>query len=60
MKVLGLVVTFIGFLIAFASLPLTQSVGARMVIVLIGIIVSVFGIIGLLNQAYLKEAIWRK
>jgi hypothetical protein len=39
---------------------MTSSVGGRMVMVLIGLAVSFTGIIGILNRAYLKNAIWRK
>jgi hypothetical protein len=39
---------------------MTSSVGGRMVMVLIGLAVSFAGIIGVLNRAYLKNAIWRK
>jgi hypothetical protein len=60
MIVAGIVITFLGFLIAIASLGVTSSVGGRMVMVLIGIAVSMSGIIGVLNRAYLSKAIWRK
>jgi hypothetical protein len=60
MAIAGLVVTLLGFVISVASLTLTDSVNGRLVVVLIGIAVSLFGIIGLLNPAYLKKAIWRK
>ncbi len=56
----GLLVTLAGFLIAFLSLGLASSVGARMAIVLAGIAVSLTGMLGILNHAYLKKAIWRK
>jgi hypothetical protein len=59
-KIIGLLVTFAGFLIAVASLPLSSSVGARLAIVIVGLAVSLFGIIGVMNPAYLKEAPWRK
>ena len=49
-----------GFAIAVASLGLTSSVNARLLIVLLGLAVSLFGIIGVINKAYLKNAIWRK
>jgi hypothetical protein len=35
-------------------------VGGRMAMVLIGMAMSLFGIMGLINRAYLKNAIWRK
>jgi hypothetical protein len=60
MVLLGLVITFLGFVISLLSLTMTSSVNARMVMVLIGLAVSFTGIIGVLNRAYLKNAIWRK
>jgi hypothetical protein len=60
MALLGILVTFLGFLISFLSLSMTSSVNGRMVMVLIGIAVSLVGIIGLINPAYMKNANWRK
>lgn len=56
----GLAVTLLGFLIAFASLGMTPSVGGRMGMILLGLAVSFFGIFGLINKAYLKNAIWKR
>jgi hypothetical protein len=60
MAIAGLIVTLLGFVIAVLSLGITQSVEARLGIVVAGLAVSLFGIIGLLNPAYLKNVIWRK
>jgi len=60
MAIAGLGVTLLGFLIALFSLSMTDSATGRLIIVLIGIAVSLVGIFGLLNTAYLKNAIWRK
>lgn len=60
MIIAGLVVTLLGFVISLASLTLTQSVSGRLIVVLIGIAVSLVGIIGMLNRHYLGKAIWRK
>lgn len=60
MGIAGLIVTFLGFIIAVASLGMSSSVGGRMVIVLIGLVVSLVGIIGLINPAFQKKAAWRK
>lgn len=60
MILIGLLVTLLGFLISLLSLTLTSSVGGRLVLVLLGLAVSLFGIIGLLNKHYLKNAIWKK
>jgi hypothetical protein len=60
MAIAGLIVTLLGFIIAVASLGMSSSVGGRMAIVLIGLVVSLVGIIGLINPAYQKKAAWRK
>jgi hypothetical protein len=60
MALVGLVITFVGFLIAASSVGVMGSVGGRMVMVLVGIVVSLFGIMGVVNQAYMKDAIWKK
>ena len=56
----GIVITFVGFLIAMASVGITASNSGRLVIVLVGIAMSLVGILGVLNRAYLKNAIWKK
>jgi hypothetical protein len=60
MAIAGLIVTLLGFIIAVASLGMSSSVGGRMVIVLIGLVVSLVGIIGLINPAFQKKAVWKK
>jgi hypothetical protein len=60
MALVGLVITFAGFVIAVASLGLTASVGGRLGVVLVGMAVSLVGIMGVLNPAYMKHAIWKK
>ena len=60
MIIAGLVVTILGFLLSVASLGMTTSVGGRMVMVLLGLAVSLVGIIGVLNRAFLSKAIWKR
>jgi cytochrome c biogenesis protein CcdA len=60
MILVGILVTFLGFVISVLSLATTSSVGGRLIIVLLGLAVSLFGILGVLNPAYLKNAIWKK
>jgi hypothetical protein len=60
MALAGVVLTFLGFLISVMSLGMASSVGGRMVMVLIGLAVSLIGIIGVINRAVLKNAVWRK
>ncbi len=57
---IGVLVTLLGFLISLLSLTLTSSVGGRLALVVLGMCVSLFGIIGLLNKQYIKNAIWKK
>jgi hypothetical protein len=60
MVVVGIVVTLLGFALSVASLGMAASVGGRLIMTLLGIGISLFGIIGLLNPAYMKNAIWKK
>jgi len=60
MTFVGLGVTFLGFVIAFVSLGVTDSTGGRMGIVLVGIAVSLVGIMGVITPAYQKIWIWKK
>jgi hypothetical protein len=57
---MGLAVTFLGFVIAFISLGVTDSTGVRLVMVLVGIGVCLFGIMGVITPAYQKTWIWKR
>jgi hypothetical protein len=56
----GIVVTVFGFVISLLSLGMASTVSARLVMVLVGLAVSLLGIIGLINRAYLKNPIWKR
>jgi hypothetical protein len=58
MKFVGLLLAFVGFVIPVVGLTMTQSVGVRMGLCVVGIIITLVGILGVLNQAHKKEAIW--
>ena len=60
MVALGLLITLAGFLLAVMSLGMSSSVNGRLFMVLAGIVVSLFGIIGVINRAYLKNPIWKR
>lgn len=60
MTIVGLLITLAGFLLSLLSLSLSSSTGARMGLVLAGIAISLAGIIGVINPAYLKNAIWKR
>jgi hypothetical protein len=59
MVAIGLLVTLLGFVLSVLSLGM-DGTGTRMAVVLVGIAVSLFGIMGLLNRHYLKNALWRR
>jgi hypothetical protein len=56
----GLAVTFLGFVIAFISLGVTDSTVGRMGMVLVGIAVSLIGIMGVITPAYQKQWIGKR
>ncbi len=60
MAIAGIIITLLGFLISVFSVSVSSSTSGRLIIVLIGLAVSLGGIIGVLNQAYMKNANWRK
>lgn len=60
MILLGILSTLLGFVIAVLSLGMASDVGTRMIMVLVGITISLGSIIGVINRAYLKTAIWKK
>jgi hypothetical protein len=60
MVLAGLAITVLGWVIAVGSLGMTASTGGRLGLVLVGIAVSLGGIMGVLNQAYLKNALWKR
>jgi hypothetical protein len=55
----GLLITILGFAISLLSLAV-HSTGGRLALVVFGIAVSLFGILGVVNKAYLKNALWKK
>jgi hypothetical protein len=59
MRLVGLLLTVVGWLIPVIGLTLTQSVSARFVLAVVGIGISLIGILGVLNKAHLKNAIWK-
>ena len=60
MALVGLAITFLGFLLAASSVGISTGTTGRLGIVLVGIIVILVGIIGVINPAYMKNAIWKK
>ena len=57
---IGILVSILGFVIALMGLGMMDGANGRIIMALVGIAVSLFGILGLINTAYNKKAIWRK
>lgn len=59
MKVVGVIVIPLGWLIAVSSVTL-GSTAVQLVVVALGFLVSLVGIIGILNPAHNANAIWKQ
>lgn len=59
MKLVGLLLAIVGWLLPVIALNFTQSLGARFVACLVGIAISLFGILVVLNKAHQKNVIWK-
>ena len=60
MRLIGIVLLLGGWLLAVGGLLLTPSTGGRLVLVVAGIALSLYGSLGVLNGYYLERAIWKK
>jgi hypothetical protein len=60
MALVGLVITFVGFLLAAASVGISSSNGVRLVLVVVGILISLGGILGVINPTYQKNVAWKR
>jgi hypothetical protein len=60
MKIVGILMALAGWLIPIVALSMTQSVGARFGAAVVGIIISLVGILGVLNKAHQEDAIWKR
>ena len=60
MGLVGLVITFVGFLLAAASVGISSSNVVRLVLVVVGIMISLGGILGVINPAYQKNVNWKR
>ncbi len=60
MRLIGVLCVLGGWALAVAGLFITSSTGGRMLIACLGIGVSLYGSLGVLNGYYLERAIWKK
>lgn len=60
MKIVGLLMALIGWILPVVALTQTQSLAARFAAAVIGIIVILVGILVVLNNEHQKHAIWKR
>jgi len=58
MKILGLLVCVLGWLIAVLSVKV-PGVYVQLVIATLGVVVAAIGALAIVNRAHLKDAIWK-
>jgi hypothetical protein len=59
MKLVGAAVTVAGWLVVLFGLHLSSSVGGRMTAAIVGLIISLVGVVVILPSACNKNAIWK-
>ena len=59
MKLVGLLLALAGWLIPIVTVVLVQSTAVRMTVSILGIAMTLVGILAVLNKAHLKQAIWK-
>ena len=59
MKLIGVLLVFVGWLLPILTLSVVQSTGGRLFLSLLGIAITLVGILGVLNKFHLKNAIWK-
>jgi len=59
MKIVGIVVILLGWLIAASSVTLS-NVGVQLFVATLGFVVSFIGIAAILNRAHNANAIWKQ
>ena len=60
MRLAGVGVVIGGWLVAMSGLFLFNSNAGRALLAVVGIAVSLFGSLGMINRYYLDRAIWKK
>ena len=60
MRLLGILVVLGGWAIAMSGLLVTSAMSVRLILACVGIAVSLYGSLGVLNGYYLQRAIWKQ
>ena len=60
MKLVGVLLAVFGWLLPVVARNMTSSTGMRMFLCILGIGVTLAAILGVLNKAHQKEAVWKQ
>ena len=60
MRIVGILLALAGWLLPVVALSMTQSTGARFGACVVGIVISLVGILVVLNGFHQQDAIWKK
>jgi hypothetical protein len=60
MRIIGILLALAGWLIPVVALSMTQSMAARFGACVLGIVISLVGILGVLNAFHQADAVWKK
>lgn len=60
MKIVGVLLAVVGWILPVVGLSMTSSTGARFVLCFVGLGITLVGIIGVLNKAHMKQALWKR
>ena len=60
MRLIGIACVLGGWAVAVAGVLVTTSVSARTLLACVGIAISLFGSLGVLNGYYLERALWKR
>lgn len=58
MKILGLIIAVLGWLIAISSTQASPP-GLQLSLALLGFLAAAVGVVAVLNRAHLKDTIWK-
>ena len=60
MRIVGVLLALVGWLLPVVTLSMTNSGAVRLGAAVLGIIISLVGILAVLNKAHQEHAIWKR
>ena len=60
MRLVGVLLVAFGWLLPVVGLTMASSTGARMFLCILGIGITLFAILSVLNKVHMKTAVWKQ